>query len=65
MTDPMLTWRSLHDDIMTMDETALWQKLDDEIKVHRRATLACRMHQRLCKLRAVRERAEIMKALGV
>ena len=38
--------------------------LDDEIHTHKRAAIAKRLHQRLCKLRSLRERKELVERMS-
>ena len=37
--------------------------LDDEINLYKRTAIARRLHQRVCKLRAMRERKELARKL--
>lgn len=63
MSEP-IQWRPLHAIIKTLDEPALERMLDDELRTYKREAFARRIHQRLCKLRATRERAEILDKLA-
>ena len=56
-------WHKLAVDLSKYSEAEIEKMLDDEIKVHKRSAIARRLHQRLCKLRSMRERREIMAGL--
>ena len=47
----------------TYTEEEVAQMLDDEITTHKRTAIARRLHQRLCKLRTMRERKELARKL--
>ena len=47
----------------TYTEEEVAQMLDDEIAMHKRTAIARRLHQRLCKLRTMRERRELAARL--
>jgi hypothetical protein len=53
-------WQKLAVDLSKYSESQIAAMLDDEIKTHKRSAIARRLHQRLCKLRSMRERREIM-----
>ena len=59
MTTKVL-WPKLAVDLSKYSESQIAAMLDDEIAVHKRSAIARRLHQRLCKLRSMRERREIM-----
>ena len=46
-----------------LDEPTVDRLLQEEITVHKRPAIVQRLHQRACKLRAIRERKEIMKKM--
>jgi hypothetical protein len=54
-----MNYRELHEIIMDLSETELRQMLEEERRSDRRRTFMIRLHQRLCALRAQREREEI------
>jgi hypothetical protein len=54
-----MNYRELHKIIMDLSEAELRQMLDDELRGERRRTFMIRLHQRLCALRAQREREEL------
>ena len=56
-----LTWRSLNDQLSTMDEERVLSLLDAERAGARRVSMLQRLHQRYCALRDARERMEILK----
>jgi hypothetical protein len=45
------------------DEPTLERMLDEEITKHKRIAIARRLHQRLSKLRTMRERRELTKRI--
>lgn len=53
-------WQKLAVDLSKYSEDEIEAMLTDEIKTHKRSAIARRLHQRLCKLRSMRERREIM-----
>lgn len=59
-----ILWHTLATDLSTYDEKTLEQMLADEITTHKRTAIARRLHQRLCKLRALRERKDIMRRIA-
>lgn len=59
-----MNWRQLNAQINDMSEDELAAMLDDELNGMRRVTLAIRLHQRLCTLRAERERTAILRELN-
>jgi hypothetical protein len=60
---PKVLWQKLAVDLSKYSEAELEDMLADEIQTHKRSAIARRLHQRLCKLRSMRERAEIMKRI--
>lgn len=58
-----MSWREVMSALADMTEEEAQQRLDDEIQQHKRPAVARRLHQRLCTLRAIRERKEIMKEI--
>ena len=58
-----VSWQTLAGKLPTYSEEEVEQMLADEITTHKRAAIARRLHQRLCKLRMARERKEIMKGI--
>ena len=56
-------WQTIAVKLPDYDEATLEQMLDDEIHKHKRAAIARRLHQRLCKLRSMREREELMERM--
>lgn len=56
-------WQTIAVKLSEYDELTLEQMLDDEINKHKRAAIARRLHQRLCKLRSLRERKELMRMM--
>mgnify|MGYP006982883022 CR=1 FL=1 len=54
-----MNYRELHKIIMDLSEAELRRMLDDELRGERRRTFMIRLHQRLCALRAQREREEL------
>lgn len=59
----MLTWREMMRALRTMTEQELTTALAEEVNVHRRVFVAERIHQRLCAVRATRERDELFVLL--
>lgn len=53
------SWLALNDAIREADEAFCWQLLDEELKGRRRKQFIRRIHSRLNKVRADRERAEL------
>jgi hypothetical protein len=56
-------WQTLAVKLPEYSEVEIEQMLNDEIKTHKREAIAKRLHQRLCKLRMLRERIELMERL--
>jgi hypothetical protein len=59
-----ISWQTIAVKLSEYDEPTLERMLNDEIHTHKRAAIAKRLHQRLCKLRSMRERREIMKRMS-
>ena len=58
-------WQTIAVKLPEYDEATLERMLDDEINKHKRVAIARRLHQRLSKLRVMREREEIMRRMSV
>lgn len=58
-----LSWRGMSAQLTQLTEADIEQMLEDEITTHKRTAVARRLHQRLCILRATRERAALMKRM--
>lgn len=58
------SWRPLSVKLRHMTESEVEALLTDEIERYKRPTIAARLHQRFCTLRARRERADIMEKLS-
>ena len=58
-----VSWQVLAVKLPTYTEEEVAQMLDDEIAMHKRTAIARRLHQRLCKLRTMRERRELAARL--
>lgn len=56
-------WQTLAVNLSKYSEEQVQQMLDDEISTHKRTAIARRLHQRLCKLRTMRERRELAERL--
>jgi plasmid maintenance system killer protein len=54
-----MNWRELQRNFKTYTETDLQKMLEHEMKTQKRVSLVERIHQRLCALRAARERADL------
>ena len=59
-----VSWQTIAVKLSEYDEPTLERMLSDEIHTHKRAAIAKRLHQRLCKLRSLRERKEIIKRMS-
>jgi len=59
-----MNWRELNAKINDMAEPDIAALLEDELNGPRRVTIAVRLHQRLCAVRAERERAALMTRLS-
>jgi plasmid maintenance system killer protein len=58
-----MNWRELQRNFKTYTESDLQKMLEHEMKTEKRVSLVERIHQRLCMLRAARERAELFARL--
>ena len=56
-------WQTIAVKLSEYDEPTLERMLDDEINKHKRVAIAKRLHQRLSKLRTMREREELVAQL--
>ncbi len=59
-----MNWRELNAQLNDMTEDDLQALLDKERTGPRRVTVAVRLHQRLCTMRAERERNQLMQELN-
>jgi hypothetical protein len=57
------TWRTLNAGIDQLDEYEVKELLDTEILTTRRPTHVVRLHERYTRLRANRERKQLMKGM--
>ena len=55
-----IAWTALMAQLSDMDEPTLDALLEEEITTHKRGAVVRRLHQRVCKLRAAREREALM-----
>jgi hypothetical protein len=58
------SWQMIAIELSQYDEPTLDRMLSDEITTHKRPAIAKRLHQRLCKLRNLRDRADMMERLS-
>jgi hypothetical protein len=58
-----VSWQTIAVKLPDYDEATLERMLNEEVRVYKRPAIARRLHQRLSKLRVMRERAEIMARL--
>jgi hypothetical protein len=58
-----VSWQTLAVKLPSYSEAEIEQLLDDEISMYKRGAIARRLHQRLCKLRMMRERRELSERL--
>jgi hypothetical protein len=58
-----MNWRELQRNFKTYTEADLQKMLEHEMKTEKRVSLVERIHQRLCALRAARERADLFARL--
>ncbi len=56
-------WQTLAVNLSKYSEEELQHMLHDEVTTHKRAAIARRLHQRVCKLRTMRERRELAERL--
>jgi len=59
-----VAWRWLGTDLRLLTEAQVKRLLLSEVTIYKRRDITVRLHQRLCALRAKRERAEVLKAIG-
>lgn len=59
-----ISWQTIAVKLSEYDEPTLERMLNDEIHTHKRAAIAKRLHQRLCKLRSLRERKELVERMS-
>lgn len=59
----MKSYRDIMRHLTTMTELELRRALEDELATERRLSVIERLHQRLCIVRARREREELLKEL--
>lgn len=59
-----VSWQTIAVKLPEYDEPTLERMLDEEINKHKRIAIAKRLHQRLSKLRTMRERAEIVREMS-
>ena len=58
-----VSWQTLAVNLSKYSEAQVQQMLDDEVSTHKRPAIAKRLHQRLSKLRVMRERRELAERL--
>ncbi len=58
-----ISWQTIAVNLSEYDEPTLERMLDEEIAKHKRIAIARRLHQRLSKLRTMRERRELTKRI--
>lgn len=58
-----IRWLDLVASLTKLTEQQISDLLDEEVAKHKRPVVARRLHQRLCMLRATRERAELMERI--
>jgi hypothetical protein len=58
------SWQMIAVELSQYDEPTLAEMLLHEITTHKRPAIAKRLHQRLCKLRNLRDRADMMERLS-
>lgn len=61
--EALRTWVALNDALMMSDEKACRKLLDEELKGRKRRMFILRIHSRINKVRADRERMELEKRL--
>lgn len=60
---PIATWRDLNEIVATLDEAGCLQLMKEEMEGLRRPAFIRRIHSRLNRVRAARERKELDKTL--
>ena len=58
-----VSWQVLAVTLPKYSEPELELLLEEEVSTHKRSAIAKRLHQRLCKLRSLRERKEILREI--
>lgn len=58
--EPVLSWKEMVERINESDEETLRELINAEVESYKRPTIIYRMHARYSKLRARRERFEMM-----
>lgn len=58
-----LAWRWMNEDLHKLSETEVMRLLHMEVDGAKREHIVVRLHARYCRLRADRERAELLKGL--
>ena len=58
-----VSWQTLAANLPNYNEEEIQQMLNDEVSTHKRTAIAKRLHQRLCKLRMMRERRELSERM--
>ena len=58
-----VSWQTLAANLPNYNEKEIQQMLDDEVSTHKRTAIAKRLHQRLCKLRMMRERRDLSERM--
>ena len=58
-----VSWQTLAANLPNYSEAEIQQMLDDEVSTHKRTAIAKRLHQRLCKLRMMRERRDLSERM--
>ena len=58
-----VSWQTLAANLPNYNEEEIQQMLDDEVSTHKRTAIAKRLHQRLCKLRMMRERRDLSERM--
>ena len=58
-----VSWQTIAVKLPDYDEATLERMLDEEVRVYKRPAIAKRLHQRLSKLRVMRERREMLKEM--
>ena len=58
------SWQMIAIELSQYDEPTLDRMLSDEITTHKRPAIAKRLHQRLCKLRNLRDRATMLERIA-
>lgn len=58
-----VSWQTIAAQLPDYDEATLERMLDEEVRVFKRPAIAKRLHQRLSKLRVMRERREMLRKM--